>query len=168
MIQITRELLVDNWEACYSIERIEELVPPEGLTPLEVLETTVPAGDRLWVILREEIIPARELRLLACKWAREALTVAGSPDPRSVAAIDVAERFANGEATNEELAAVRDAAWDAARYASRYAAWAAAWCAARAVARDAAWYAAWYAARDAAWYAQIEDCKVVIRKLMNQ
>lgn len=48
-------------------------------------------------------------------------------DPRSVATLDVAERHANGEATDAELAA----AWDAA--------WGAAWDAARAAARDAAW-----------------------------
>jgi len=34
-------------------------------------------------------------------------------DPRSLAALVVAERFANGKATEEELAAARAAAWDA-------------------------------------------------------
>ena len=51
-------------------------------------------------------------------------------DARSVAALDVAERHANGTATDEELNAARDAA------------------------RDAAWDAAWDAARDAARDAQ--------------
>ena len=55
-------------------------------------------------------------------------------DERSLNALDVAERYADGLANNEEL----DAAWDAAR--------AAAWDAAR----DAAWDAAWDAARAAA------------------
>lgn len=40
-------------------------------------------------------------------------------DERSIAALDVAERHANGEASDEELAAARDAAWDAARDAAR-------------------------------------------------
>jgi hypothetical protein len=56
-------------------------------------------------------------------------------DPRSLAALEVAERFANGSATREELAAARDAAEDAARAAGD-----ADWCAARAAgaaARDA-------------------------------
>lgn len=35
-------------------------------------------------------------------------------DPRSLAALDVAERFANGAATEQELAAAGDAARDAA------------------------------------------------------
>ncbi len=34
-------------------------------------------------------------------------------DPRSVTALDVGERHARGEATDDELAAARDAAWDA-------------------------------------------------------
>ena len=72
-------------------------------------------------------------------------------DPRSVAALDVAKRHANGEATDEELAAARaaawDAAWDAAGAAARAAAWDAAW--------DAAGDAAWAAARAAAWDAQL-------------
>jgi hypothetical protein len=67
-------------------------------------------------------------------------------DKRPRNAIETARRYANGEATDEELAAARDAVWAAA--------WAAAWDAARAAARDAAWAAArdaaWAAARDAA------------------
>ncbi len=70
-------------------------------------------------------------------------------DPRSIYAIDVAERHANGVATDAELYAARDAAWAAAWVAARDAAWVAAWDAAR----DAAWVAARDAARDAAWVA---------------
>jgi len=55
-------------------------------------------------------------------------------DKRSIDAIDIAERHANGQATDDELAAARDAAWDAARAAARVAA--------RAAARAAAWDAA--------------------------
>ena len=71
-------------------------------------------------------------------------------DPRSLAALDVAERHADGQATDEELDAAWDAAWDAARAAAEAArdaaeaAWAAAWAAA-----DAARNAAWDAARQA-------------------
>ena len=52
-------------------------------------------------------------------------------DPRSIYAIDVAERHANGVATDAELYAARDAARDAAWVAARVAAWDAAWVAAR-------------------------------------
>ena len=93
-------------------------------------------------------------------------------DPRSIAVIDVAERFALGQTTVEELkdaeaaagAAARDAAGDAswvaraaraaARAAARDAAGDAAWTAARDVAEAAAWTAAWTAAGDAARAAQ--------------
>jgi len=79
-------------------------------------------------------------------------------DPRSIEALEVAERFTHGNATKEELAAAWAAAWDAARAAAgaaaRDAAGAAAGAAARdaagAAARDAAGAAAWAAARDAA------------------
>jgi hypothetical protein len=78
-------------------------------------------------------------------------------DPRSVAALDTRERWLRGEATDEEMAAARDAAWNAAdaAWAAADAAWAAAWAAA---ARDAAWAAA-EAARVAAWDAADRDAE---------
>ena len=93
----------------------------------------------------------KTLRLFAVWCARNALSLVENPDPRSVNSVDVAERFANGEATREELCA----AWDAARSAALDAAWdaarSAAWDAARSAAWDAAGSAAWDAAWDAAW-----------------
>ena len=75
-------------------------------------------------------------------------------DPRSIEALEVAERFTHGNATKEELAAAWAAAWDAARAAARHAAGAEAGAAARDAAGDAAraaaGAAAWAAARDAA------------------
>ena len=84
-------------------------------------------------------------RLFAVRCARRVQHL--MTDPRSIAALDVAERHAKGEATDEELAAAWDAAWDAAcdaacdaaRVAARVAAW---WDAARVAARVAAWAAA--------------------------
>lgn len=72
-------------------------------------------------------------------------------DPRSLGALDVAARYADGDASDEELAAARAAAWHAARDAARDAAWDAARAAAWAVAWDAAWHAARAVAWDAAW-----------------
>ena len=99
----------------------------------------------------------REIRLFGVWCARQVQHL--MTDPRSIEALDVSERFANGNATQDELDAARDAArdaaWDAAWDAARDAAWDAArdaaWDAARA-ARDAARDAAW----DAAWDAQEE------------
>jgi hypothetical protein len=90
----------------------------------------------------------RVLREFALWCAEEALKLVKEPDPRSLKALEVKRSWLDGKATDEELAAAWDAAWDAASAAS--AAWAA---------RDAsvarAARAAW-AARDAssaAWAA---------------
>ena len=108
-------------------------------------ETMVDVWDKakpewlLWVSTRPGVLTDKELRLFAVFCARKVEHF--SVDQRSRDAIAVAEQFANGEATQEELTAARDAACAAARDA--------AWYAALDAARDAAWYAAWYAARAA-------------------
>lgn len=72
-------------------------------------------------------------------------------DPRSIAALDVAERHANGDATDEELAAAWVAAWAAARSVAdvdvtvRDAVWAARAASDAASDSDAAYSAAWSA-----------------------
>ena len=104
--------------------------------------------DIIWVICRNDYMTDRDLRLFAVWCAREALKLVDNPDERSINACDVAEKYANGEATDDELASARDAAWAAAWDASRDAAWAAS--------RDAAWAASRVSARDAAWDAQID------------
>jgi len=112
----------------------------------------IPTEDLIWAFSVCPKISDREKRLFAVRCARETPIDEGRmtgeliTDPRSISALDVAERFANGAATSEELAAARAAARAAAWAAARAAAWAAAWAAARA----AAWDAAWDAARDAA------------------
>jgi hypothetical protein len=107
----------------------------------------------VWVATRPDVLDDRTLRLFAVFCARSVEHLL--TDQRSRDAIDVAERFAKGEATAEELSAAWDPAWSAASAAwdaARAAAWSAAWDAARDAAWDAAWSAA-SAARDAAWSA---------------
>ena len=84
-------------------------------------------------------------------------------DPRSLAALEVAERFADGQATNDELYAAQDAAWDAARDAAQAAARAAARDAAQAAAQAAAWDAAPAAARGAARAAAWDAARDAVR-----
>lgn len=167
-MKITRKQL-RQWNACYTNARIAALVPEGGLTPLEVAELDIPATDRLWVLLREEIIPSRVLRLLACDWAEAACAAAGWNDRRSLEAIAVARRFACGEATEAELAAAwsdaaearsaRPAQMSSARSAARLSA-AAAWSEAGAAAWSAA--TAW-SVRSAA--EQLADVVRVLRKI---
>ena len=125
----------------------------EPLAYAEILKSNG-LDDALWC-LRAEPQHSREWRLFAVRCARRVQHL--MTDPRSIAALDVAERHAGRLATDDELAAAGDAAWAAAWDAARAAAWdaarATAWAAARATAWAAAGDAAWYAARDAAWYA---------------
>jgi hypothetical protein len=76
------------------------------------------AGDALWC-LRAEPQHAAIWRLLAVHYARQVQHL--MTDPRSQAALDVAERHAHGQATDYDLWAAWgtacDAAWDAARNA---------------------------------------------------
>lgn len=113
----------------------------------------IPASDRAWLGIA--LLGERDRRLFACDCAERQLErerAAGrEPDARSWAAVEVARRYARGEATSEELSAAGASAWDAASdawAAAGAAAWAA-WAAARDAARDA-----WAAAGDAAWYAE--------------
>ena len=105
--------------------------------------------DALWCCCAEPQY-AREWRLFAVFCARQVRHL--MTDPRSIAALDVAERYARGDAPKEEFAAASDAAWDAAWDAAPDAASDAAWDAARAAARAAAWAAAW--ADEEKWQAE--------------
>ena len=109
--------------------------------------------DALWA-LRAVEGNDREIRLMACDFAESVVHLA--KDERCNKAIEVSRKYANRDATVEELDAARDAA-RAASDAARDAAWAAsdaardaAWAASDA-ARAAAWAAARAAARAAAW-----------------
>ena len=110
-----------------------------------------------------------DVRLFAVWCARQVEHL--MTDQRSKDALNVAERHANGQATDEELYAARDAARDAARAAARdaardaarAAAWDAAWDAARDAAWDAARDAAWAAAWDAAWDAARDAARAAAR-----
>lgn len=128
------------------------VVHPGGFVPedwsgtaLDVLKIdTCPAEDRLWLVLRDQWIDDRTLRLFAAWCARRALQLVDDPDQRSIAACDTAERFARGAATAKELSAAWEAAKDVA-YDSTWGARAAAEAAARSAVK-----AAWTAARSAA------------------
>jgi hypothetical protein len=112
--------------------------------------------DALWCC-RAEPQHERAWRLFAVWCARQVQHL--MTDPRSLAALDMAERHAKGQASDKELNAARAAASDAAvaaKTAASVAAWdttsvVAAWDAARDAANDAADVA--WAAADDAWAA---------------
>ena len=105
--------------------------------------------DALWC-LRAVEGHAKEIRLYAVWCVRQVEHLL--KDQRSLDALDVAERYANGQATEDELTAAWAAARDVVRSTAR---------AARA-AQSATWWAAWYAAdaaaQSAAWWAVRAAC----------
>ena len=125
-------------EPCYN--PAEKYGEWEG-TILDLMQhPEIPAKDKVWAFTREGIVGDKTLRLFAVGCARKVQHL--MKDQRSIDALDVAERYANGNATKDELAAARaaawEAAWDAAQAATRAAAWAAAWASEREAARASA------------------------------
>lgn len=99
----------------------------------------------VWIATQPGVLDDSTLRRFAAWSARRVQHL--MDDPRSIAALDVAERHADGLATDEELIAARDAAWVSARGFRE--------CSAIDAARDAAWTStespALSAARGATW-----------------
>ena len=140
--------------ACWSDDDLAKTIPPQGLSPAEVASREdVRLVDRVWALTNAAGMSPRDQRLFACRTARRALSRVASPDPRSVHAIDVAERYAVGEATDEELAA---AFWGARAYVTYVAC-------ADADAADAAYTAAYAAYVDAA---RVEERRVQLADLV--
>jgi len=109
-------------------------------------------SDAIWA-LRAVDGHDKEIRLFACDCAESVLHIFESEYPndnRPKMVIETARRYANGQATKQELnvdgSAAWNAAWNAAWSAAKDAASSAAWSAS-----DAAWSAAGNAARVAAW-----------------
>ena len=104
-------------------------------------------SDIIWLLCNKHFMTDKDMRLFAVWCAREALKLVDNPDARSINACDVAERYANGEATEEELSDAWADAWDAAQDAAFWAA------------RDAARAAAFWAARAASQAAAQDDAQ---------
>jgi hypothetical protein len=137
------------------------------------LETAWNTCDRsdwmVWLLRRLKFRDAKVYRLYACWCVRNTPMADGRKawdlltDPRSRNAVDVAERFAVGEATADELREARIAAYATydVTYAATYAAaYATAYAAADAAAADAATYATYAAAA--------ADARIVARKVQAQ
>ncbi len=136
MKTITVDQLLE-WGPCYDEETIRDLAGDKNeWTALEILALNhVPAKDRLWVVLREELVDAPILHEFACLCAKSVLHMTRDADRKICrSAIDTKRRWLRGDATDEDLATARAtaraaagaAAWDAAGAAAGAAAWAAA------------------------------------------
>ena len=100
--------------------------------PTAMLEAISTSGDPVTDSMGR-LVSDRKLRLFACACCRQIWHLLA--DERSRQAVEVAERYVDGEASDKERDVARDAAWDAA--------WDGAW--------DAAWAGAWTAAGGGAW-----------------
>ena len=132
----------DGWEKLLkSLNKTK--ADDEPLSIITILDSNG-LDDAIWC-LQAVTGRDREIRLYAVWCARQVQHL--MTDKRSLDAMDVAERFANGLATADDLAAAEEAATTA-RAAARAAAWSAD--ATMAATRIAEWSAAWAAARSAA------------------
>ena len=133
-----------SYKPCYDPDELGDIDKEKALTIPQFVrlyrDRVKNKEDIVWVLCRNEYMSDKDMRLFAVWSVQEALKLDENPDLRSVAACDVAERFANGEATEKELAAARAAGLAA----GLAAAWAAAW----AAARNADWDATWDAQLD--------------------
>ena len=105
-----------------------KMEPDDEPLPLVTILDSNGLDDALWC-LHAVTGHDREIRLYAVACARDVQHL--MTDPRSMQALEIAEKFALGEASEEELADAWEAAWEAAREAAweaaRVAAWADAW-----------------------------------------
>jgi len=127
---ITKQDILDL-NPCHSIEKYNITKPISLISILE--RDDVESSDKLWLVTH--FLTDKTNRLFAVWCARQVLTK--DSDYKVIEACNVAERYANGEATDAEL----DVARATSRSASRSAAWAA---------ESASWSAAWAAAEVAA------------------
>lgn len=142
----------------------------ERWTALDILALDdVDAEDKLWAVLREELIDARTLHEFACWCAEDALSHVENADERSWNAIEVKRAWLRGEASDVELAEARAAAWAAALAAAAAIPLKMEWNSVpfdvllaidRREALSVAWAATWDSTRDAAWTAAEDAAEV--------
>jgi hypothetical protein len=150
-----------NWALATGCETVEQIWQHDDLK----------AEWRIWIATRKGVLPDSTLRKFACRCVREVWNLLA--DERSRKAVEVAEKYADGLATDDDLIAAgiaaRDAEWAVAGAAARAAARAAADAAARAAvwtaARAASWDAAWAASWDAACTRQAEILREMVPTL---
>lgn len=183
---MTNKITIDQileWGPCKGYDTAKEIISKTDnnwpKTPLEIADLAIPISDRLWVLLRPEIIPDSDLHLLACDFAEMVLSIYEERcpcDDRPRHAIETMRRWVYGEVTTEKLKIARDATIHAASNATCAIALSVATAAAYSANCDAAWVSAW----DTAWKAycaapmaktqkkQLKLVKKILQKLGGQ
>jgi len=168
---------VVSWEPCkrYTQKKIIKLFADrKSLSALDIIELNISAIDKLWTILREELIPANLLYEFACRCAESALTQAREtdykPDHRSSAAIDAKRKWMRGEMTDTGLAVAGKAAWtaadDIAHNLAGHVTWAVAVLTAKVATENIAREAAWSTVRNMSWIVNINEQIDTIREIL--
>ncbi len=121
-MKIISNIIIRKLDPCYDPAEVvkdenEELPVKEWVAKYKNLVKS--KSDIIWLLCNKLYMSERDMRLFAVWCAREALKLIDNPDPRSITACDIAERYANGEATFEEL----DAAMAIAAAAAASTAW---------------------------------------------
>jgi len=72
---ITADQII-SWRPCprYPDDRVHQQGPAIGLTPLEIAALDIPHADRVWVLLRPEVLGKRGLRVAIDRIATRAVT----------------------------------------------------------------------------------------------
>ena len=111
MIITTEQIM--SWNPCdrYNESIVSGLIG-DGKTPIEITELEIPIEDRLWVLLRPDIIPEMALHSIACDFAQEVAHL--NTDPRVQTAFDAKRKWIAGQISDKELEAAREAAMEAA------------------------------------------------------
>jgi len=156
-MRITADQII-SWCPCnrYPDDRVRQLGPVMGLTPLEIAALDIPHADRVWVLLRPEVLGEQGLLV-----ALDRIAVRTVTNHALHCRVPVVEGWAQRwlDGTDRTEAAAKTAARAEARSA-----WAAAWAARAADAAEArsAWAAA--AAEWATrWVAEAADAKTAAR-----
>ena len=144
--------LIRSFSPCYDPKSIG--IPDSESLPIKewickYKDLVKSKNDIIWLICRKEFMSDRDLRLFAVWCARESFKLQNNVDQRSIDAVNIAEKFANGFATNLEL----ESAWSAAESA-----WSTA---------ESAESAAWSAAKSAAWSAMSAAWSAQVDKLLT-
>jgi len=107
-----------SWRPCWNphdVRSVTDLYEDEPWTALDVLSrrilppSLISDADRLWVVLRPELVPEPLLHEFACRCAERALSLVKEPYPRSLEVIRVKRAWLRGEATDAQLRLARAA-----------------------------------------------------------